>query len=105
MPFTDMPFNSPPLAFLTQFSLSLVATHCDWMHFHTEITKNDASLINADGKTASRRGFAAAPEMKFGKSVETLLTSIVLYHQSSQRLLLLCAKKNAIRPLLFLFYE
>ena len=40
---------------MTSFSLSLLATHCDWMHFHTEITtKNDASLINANGKTASR---------------------------------------------------
>ena len=40
---------------MTSFSLGLLATHCDWMHFHTEITtKNDASLINANGKTASR---------------------------------------------------
>ena len=39
---------------LSKVSLSLLATHCDWMHFHTEITKNDASLINANGKTASR---------------------------------------------------
>lgn len=33
---------------LSKVSLSLLATHCDWMHFHTEITKNDASLINAE---------------------------------------------------------